>query len=87
MCIRDRLNINKQAIVITAGLENPARLSAGLTNPRISNRPNTNKAVTSIGNNSVTKSTKATKIIAPRNKISISTVERTRTFTSYDTGS
>ena len=40
-----------------------------------------------IVNNSVTNNTKATKIIAPRNKISISTVERTRTFTSYDTGS
>ena len=78
---------NKQAIVITAGLENPARLSAGLTRPRISNSPKTSKAVTSIGNNSVTKSTKAIRIIAPRNKISISTVERTRTFTSYDTGS
>ena len=72
---------------MTAGLENPARLSVGLTNPRISNNHKTNNAVTSIGNNSVTNNTKATKIIAPRNKISISTVERTRTFTSYDTGS
>ncbi len=72
---------------MTAGFENPARLSDGLTNPSISNSPNTSKAVTSIGNNSVTNNAKATKIIAPRNKISISTVERTRTFTSYDTGS
>ena len=72
---------------MTAGLENPTRLSVGLTNPRISNNPKTNNAVTSIGNNSVTNNTKATKIIAPRNKISISTVERTRTFTSCDTGS
>ena len=72
---------------MTAGFENQARLSDGLTNPSMSNSPKPSKAVTSIGNNSVTKSTKATKIIAPRNKISISTVERTRTFTSYDTGS
>ena len=72
---------------MTAGLENPARLSDGLTNPSMSNSPKTSKAVTSIGNNSVTNNAKATKIIAPRNKISISTVERTRTFTSYDTGS
>ena len=72
---------------MTAGLENPARLSDGLTNPRMSNSPKTSKAVTSIGNNSVTNNAKATKIIAPRNKISISTVDRTRTFTSYDTGS
>ena len=46
------LSINKHAIVITAGLENPSRLSAGLTKPKMSNRPKTNRAVTSIGNNS-----------------------------------
>ena len=72
---------------MTAGFENPVRLSDGLTNPSVSNSPKTSKAVTSIGNNSVTNNAKATKIIAPRNKISISTVERTRTFTSCDTGS
>ena len=74
-------------MVITAGLENPARLSAGLTSPRTSNNPRTSRAVTSIGNNSEIKSTNAVRIITPRNIISISTVERTRTFTSYDTGS
>lgn len=72
---------------MTAGFEKPEILSVGLTSPKIKSNPKTNKAVTSIGKNSVINRTKANKIIALRNIISISTVERTRTFTSYDTGS
>ena len=79
--------INKHPIVITAGFENPDRLSSGVTSPRTSNKPNTTNAVISIGKNSVINNTNAIIIITPNSIISISAAERTRTFTPYDTGS
>ena len=52
---------------MTAGFEKPEILSEGLTSPKIKSNPKTNKAVTSIGKNSVINRTKANKIIALRN--------------------
>ena len=57
--------MNKVAIIITAGFENPIILSAGVIKPVINKIAKTIKEVTSMGNVSLKKSTNA-RIITSR---------------------
>ena len=57
--------------MMTAGFENPMILSVGVIKPVSSNIPRTVNAVTSIGKNSVKKSTKARRITNKTIAISI----------------